>query len=446
LEQLDLGNRRYDRLTDFSLVLPCGESASLREVQTDGWQVTASERFDEPVLRLRNAWGLRFTPSFQLIPDGDGSPRGDRVFRFSLVSNCGPERGQWAATGQQNDDFGDVTVPCNCSASATLERDRPSSDDLADPDLIRPVVGNNSAAATSRLGEPVVVNQREISIAANSVLRLKMQSRLSSATAQSGDKFTASLAEDFQVDGLRALPAGTKVEGTVGNVTPARKRSKSGTLAINFTRLFLPSGRAVPIAGELTSLNEKERQQIDEEGRVDGGSSKKRNVVFIGGGAAGGAIIGAIAGGGKGAGIGAAIGAGAGILGALLTKGEEAVIEPGTEFGLLLTQPLRIPNARLDNRDRDRSDDLDAPRPRNKRPSADDLDDDFIYTDAETIYRAQVRLRELGYLRAAAKNRINPPVRRAILNYQADNRLRETGVLDYPTAVSLGVVRRNGRR
>ena len=48
---------------------------------------------------------------------------------------------------------------------------------------------------------------------------------------------------------------------------------------------------------------------MGQEGEVEGKSTTKRNVVFIGGGAGAGALVGAVAGGGKGAGIGAAVGA-----------------------------------------------------------------------------------------------------------------------------------------
>ena len=85
----------------------------------------------------------------------------------------------------------------------------------------------------------------------------------------------------------------------------------------------------------------------DNEGEVSGSSATKRNVVFIGGGAATGALIGAIAGGGKGAGIGAGIGAGLGVAGALFSKGHEAVVKSGTEFGVVLNQTLSLPAANV---------------------------------------------------------------------------------------------------
>lgn len=70
---------------------------------------------------------------------------------------------------------------------------------------------------------------------------------------------------------------------------------------------------------------------------------KHRKLIFIGGGGAGGAILGAAIGGGKGALIGGLLGAGGGFLGEKFTKGEEAEVRSGTEFGVLLNQAISLP-------------------------------------------------------------------------------------------------------
>jgi len=70
---------------------------------------------------------------------------------------------------------------------------------------------------------------------------------------------------------------------------------------------------------------------------------KHRKLIFIGGGGAGGAILGAAIGGGKGALIGGLLGAGGGFLGDRFTKGEEAEVRSGTEFGVYLNQGISLP-------------------------------------------------------------------------------------------------------
>jgi type IV secretion system protein VirB10 len=111
---------------------------------------------------------------------------------------------------------------------------------------------------------------------------------------------------------------------------------------VSFEKLILSDGGEYSIRGSLANHQE----EVDEEGRVKGKSTTKRDVIFIGGGAGVGAVIGAAAGGGKGAGIGAAIGAGVGVAGALLRKGYEAEVKSGTEIGMVLDQEITVAVAR----------------------------------------------------------------------------------------------------
>lgn len=445
LEQLDYGRLDYDSINRFEIIFPCGESAyqSIKSLQSDGWQESPTGSFFEPALGKSKSWGLQFTPTYPIAPNGDGSAKGDKTFGFSFVSKCAPTRGQWVSVSESRTDMGEVDVPCGCDGNATNisdndptydERDRGSSRDNSNnkaqsrhPSTLPDPIDNDSNSKTTNQStdnEKISVTRQEITISPDTVLKLRMQTRLTSASSKVGDKFQAELFEDIKANGLSVLPAGCRVQGRVISVEPARKGNKSGTIAINFDRLTLPSGRSIAVVGELTSLNKNERTQIDSEGHV-GNSSSKRSVVFIGGGAAGGAVIGAIAGGGKGAGIGAAIGAGAGILGVLLSHGQEAVVESGTEFGLLLTQPLRIPNASVS---------------KSTKSKFSDQEQEKVYTDYRTIYDAQEKLKELGYLHSTPNGRISPSVKRAIVDYQNDKQLEPTGLIDYPTAVSLGVV------
>ena len=74
-----------------------------------------------------------------------------------------------------------------------------------------------------------------------------------------------------------------------------------------------------------------------------GDKMKNRKIIFIGGGGAGGAVLGAAIGGGKGALIGGILGAAGGLLGERFTKGEEAQVKSGTEFGVYLNQAVSMP-------------------------------------------------------------------------------------------------------
>ena len=179
------------------------------------------------------------------------------------------------------------------------------------------------------------------------VIRVRMDQTITSETARIGDQFTTTVVDPVYAGGVEVIPAGSSITGRVATVTRAARKSKAGTIGVHFVSMRIPTGIARAINGELTDVSTTENVNADNEGEVSGGSAVKRNVVFIGGGAATGALIGAIAGGGKGAGIGAGIGAGLGVAGAYFSKGHEAVVKSGTEFGVVLNQPLSLPAANV---------------------------------------------------------------------------------------------------
>jgi hypothetical protein len=169
-----------------------------------------------------------------------------------------------------------------------------------------------------------------------------MNQTITSETARVGDQFTTTVVDPVHAGGVEVIPAGSEIVGRVTSVNRASRKSKAGTIGVHFVSLRLPIGITRAINGDLTQVTADD-VNADNEGEVTGRSATKRNVVFIGGGAATGALIGAIAGGGKGAGIGAGVGAGVGVAGALFSKGHEAVVKSGTEFGVVLNQTLSLP-------------------------------------------------------------------------------------------------------
>src|SRR5438128_131762 len=183
-------------------------------------------------------------------------------------------------------------------------------------------------------------------IPANQILRVRMNSQISSESARVGDQFTTTVVDPVYASGVEVIPAGSTITGRVTTVNRASRKSKAGTMGVRFVALHLPNGTSRAINGDLTDVTTAGARS-DSEGEVSGRSAIKRNVVFIGGGAATGALIGAIAGGGRGAGIGAGVGAGLGAAGALLSKGHEAVVTPGTEFGVVLNQSISLPAANV---------------------------------------------------------------------------------------------------
>ena len=184
---------------------------------------------------------------------------------------------------------------------------------------------------------------RLYTVARGERLRVRMNSTISSKTARVGDTFTANVTDSvYSTNGVVVIPEGSKVFGRVNAVVAARKGGKPGTIDASFYQVRLPNGLTRRINGSLTDLDSDDAKS-DNEGTASGDRMKHRKIIFIGGGGAGGAVLGGAIGGGKGALIGGLLGAGAGLLGERMTKGEDAEVRSGTEFVVILNQPISLP-------------------------------------------------------------------------------------------------------
>jgi peptidoglycan hydrolase-like protein with peptidoglycan-binding domain len=341
-----------------------------------------------------------------------------------------------------------------------------------------------------RYGSPQ--SGRGVTIPEDSVIAVQIDATLTSGTAHVGDKFTVTVTVPVYVDGTAVIPAGSIIEGRITQVTPAKRMSRSGSIAVEFEDLVLPNGTRERLVGVLTSDDPRTRRRIDDEGRVSA-DGESRRVIFVGGSGALGAILGGIAGGGKGAALGGAVGAGVGLAGVLLSKGEEAVVPSGTPFGVQLKQPLTINDVNVVQQSRSvdqfpsQSNDpiTPDPQPRDSRPSDRTATDpeppelrrtdrtvgDPLPRDPETsdrppstpdeeppseeppaepepelplaspemIRRAQTALKEQGYYEGQTDGVMSARTSTALKTYQREHKLAETGELDSASANSLGL-------
>ncbi len=175
------------------------------------------------------------------------------------------------------------------------------------------------------LGSPNVL---VITVPESTRLRLTLSTPLSSETAEAGDELEATLADPIEIEGIDAVPAGSRVEGHVSHAAGAGKVSGRGTITLELDSLSLPEGGRVSIEAEPISFEAR--------------GTKKKDAGIIGGLAGVGAAVGGIVGGKKGAAIGGAAGAGAGTSVVLTTKGEEVVLGEGASFSTRLAAPFTV--------------------------------------------------------------------------------------------------------
>lgn len=183
-----------------------------------------------------------------------------------------------------------------------------------------PAESAKSAVKRALEGKPVVVP-------ADTVISVVLDQTISSKTAHSGDKFSATIESPVDIEGKVAIPKGVRADGVVKDAKAAGRFKGGATLALELTSITV-SGRDYEVQTSGAAMSSK--------------GKGKRTAAMVGGGAAGGAAIGGIAGGGKGAAIGALIGAAAGTGGAGLTGNRDITLSAETPLDFRLLVPVKI--------------------------------------------------------------------------------------------------------
>ena len=135
----------------------------------------------------------------------------------------------------------------------------------------------------------------EVTVPAGTTLALMLDSALASDVSQVEDPVRARLERPVMVDGMHAIPQGSKAYGTVTTVDASGKVQGRARLAFRFDQLDI-AGDRYEIRSDTVSYTAD--------------STKSKDAKKIGIGAGAGALIGGLLGGKKGAGTGAAIGGG----------------------------------------------------------------------------------------------------------------------------------------
>jgi hypothetical protein len=153
---------------------------------------------------------------------------------------------------------------------------------------------------------------------------VRLESELSSETAQVEQRFEATTVADLYRGNEVLIPAGATLRGVVSSVNKATRTDRKGSLTVAFDQVTI-RGRSYPMRGTVT-------QALESEG-IKGEAGK------IGAGAGVGAIIGGILGGAKGALLGVLIGGGGTIA---ATEGKDVTLPQGTILRVRLDTPPNI--------------------------------------------------------------------------------------------------------
>ncbi len=168
----------------------------------------------------------------------------------------------------------------------------------------------------------------ELVVPADSVIGLQLQTPVSTERSRVEDPVEARVTREVKAGDRVAIPAGSRLLGSVTLVQRGGKMRDQARLGIRFNALVLADGTRTPINTET----------VYREGRPPGNASAAK----IGGAAVGGAILGAIIGGRKGAAIGGAVGAGGGTAAVMTGDPSEVVLPAGTSMTIRVQAPITI--------------------------------------------------------------------------------------------------------
>lgn len=204
------------------------------------------------------------------------------------------------------------------------------------------VAGNETGDAARKAGSDsprpdssVERRAHEVTVPSGTVLAVRFDRELSSASAQAGDEFTAQVAESVRLDGRLVVPAGSEVRGRVVEAVGSKKIGGTARLNLEFDSLATPSGDEAPLRASFVAK---------------GKSQTGKDAATIGGATAGGALIGRMIGHNNdheadGTSIGAVVGAAVGTAIAASNRGQEVVIPSGTILDIQLIAPTRVRSA-----------------------------------------------------------------------------------------------------
>jgi len=173
------------------------------------------------------------------------------------------------------------------------------------------------------------------------VIGVSLETEINSETAQTGDVFSTRVVIPVYKEGKKLIPYGSIITGQISEVKRVKHSEDRGVLGVKFTSLRLPNGDTREIDGVLTSLSIQSARQspvlLPE-------SLRKQDVAFVGGDETH---------------TGTTIstlpvhtsnneklrltGTGDASTFPAPSKGEEAIVKPGTEFCLTLRKSISLP-------------------------------------------------------------------------------------------------------
>jgi len=194
----------------------------------------------------------------------------------------------------------------------------------------------------------------DFTVTTGSKIALSLINSVSTKHSVEGDRVYLETVFPVLVKGRIVVPVGSYVAGTVTQIKKPGRVKGRGELYVRFDSLTLPNGVTRDFRARMDGLDGNANSEVDrEEGKVTAPGNKKGDLQTIGEAASTGAAAGGLIGGlgaghpGLGVGIGAGAGAAAGMIGVLLSRGPDAVLEKGATVEMVLDRPISFNEGEL---------------------------------------------------------------------------------------------------
>ena len=216
--------------------------------------------------------------------------------------------------------------------------------------------GTQGTPASSASSAAAAVTARPASsatliIPSGTKVPLALKQAISTRNAKEGDPVYCETTFPFVVDDRIVIPAGTYVQGKISRVQRPGRIKGRAELLMHFTSMIYPSGYTVMLPGSLDNIPGADKTSMKgPEGTVRQDSDKGKDIGTVASTASTGAVIGGLSAGGKGAGIGAAAGGLTGLAIAMITRGSDVKLEPGTSIEMIIQREVTVDANRVTSR------------------------------------------------------------------------------------------------
>ena len=245
------------------------------------------------------------------------------VTMIAVLAGCSKHSAK-EPDNQQNPPSSAASAPSSASTPAATPAPAaapPATEAQAPAANKTPAAASETAAtpAPAAAPAPKPVPPKPLVIPAGTTITVRTGEALGSKASQTGDTFTATVAEPVAVNGKVAIPASSSAVGTVVQAKAKGKVKGEAVLQLALKQITI-KGHLYAIESSMSNSTQK--------------GKGKRTAVTTGGGA----LVGGLIGGGK----GAAIGAAAGFTGGALTGNKQIELPAESVLSFQLKKPLTL--------------------------------------------------------------------------------------------------------